>query len=301
VTFTGENLTFTESIVRSEVPPEIVRGIQWKPDQAVETALKNPRTDRDRVVVMGEEQPVTLDGIIEGIDTERLLINYEGQSRTIQMDKVLAVVFADLQQGNRATLTVSASFGDGSRITGSVLAWQQDQLTMAVRGAPLTFASSTLSRLDVRSGRLLYVSEIEDLEIETKPIFAPPRSLQRDRSVEGNPIRLRMPDGKVQTFRRGFGVAAYSRIRFRNSGDFDRLLGMVGIDAETEGRGNCRVLIRGDGITLWERQLLGTQPAESLELDVSGVSQIEFIVESGELFDLSDHVSWANVRLLKQN
>lgn len=300
-TFAGENLTIDDSIIRSVMPPEIVRGIQWKSEQTAEVALQNPRTDRDRVVVMGEEQPVTLDGIIEGFDAERLVINYDGQSRSIQVDKILAVVFADLQQGSRPASSVKAIFSNGSRLDGNVHEWRDGKLVFSVRGSLLKVEASELIRLEIRSDRLQYISDLADLEVESKPIFAPPRSWQRDRSIEGNPLRLLTANGDVQVFRRGLGVAAYSRVSFLNSGNFNLLSGTVGIDAETEGRGNCRVLIRGDGVTLLDRHLLATQPAEPFDLDISGVSRIELIVEPGELFDLSDHVSWANLRMIKKD
>ncbi len=300
-TFTGERLPITAAAVRAELPPEIVRAIIWKADPAVTVARDNPRSDSDRVVVTGEAQPVTIDGVIESWDGERLKIEYEGQSRSIQADKVLGVVFADLSRPPAAGLQVEAHFADGSRIVGALEVLTAQKLVLNVRGVPIAADPAQLSRLEIRTDRLRYVADLETLEFEQKPIFAPQRGYRRNRSVEGNPLRLTMVDGSVQTFSRGLGVAAYAKITLANTGNFNRLAGWVGIDAETEGRGNCRILIVGDGILLLDRQLIGGRPAEAFAVDISGMSRIDLIVEPGELFDLSDHVSWGNLRLLKVN
>lgn len=298
-TFDGERLPIAGAAVRAELPPELVRAIIWKADPAVALARDNPRSDSDRVVVAGEAQPVTIDGIVESWDGERLKIEYEGQSRSIQADKVLGVVFADLGRSPAAGLQVEAHFADGSRIVGALDSLTNQDLIVNVRGVPIAADPAQLSRLEIRTDRLRYVADLETLEVEHKPIFAPQRGYQRNRSVEGNPLRLTMADGSVQTFSRGLGVAAYSKVTLTNAGNFNRLAGWVGIDAETEGRGNCRILIVGDSILLLDRQLIGGRPAESFTVDISGISRIELIVEPGELFDLSDHVSWGNLRLLK--
>jgi NPCBM/NEW2 domain len=295
----GDAVAFADSVIQSPVSMELVRAIILKNDTAVDQAMVKDLSDKDQVVVVNEGQAVTLEGVLEGISAEKVLLKFEGKSRSINRDKVLAVVFANLSGAKSSETGLSAIFADGSRLNGNLQDWQNGNLTLKLREKTVIVPAQHLSRLEIRSDRLRFVSDIESLVVESKPIFSPTRPWQRNLSVEGNPLMLQMEGGKRQTFRRGVGVSAYSKLVVPNPGKFEKLLGWVGIDAETEGRGNCRVLVRGDGITLFDRQILGNAPALPLDLDVSGVEQIELIVEPGEQFDLSDHVDFANLRMTK--
>ncbi len=297
----GDAVAFANSIVQSPVSMELVRAIIWKNDNAVDQAMVKDLSDKDQVVVVNEGQTSTLEGVLEGISAEKIQLNFEGKSRSINRDKVLAVVFANLAGVPSTETGLTAVFANGSRLNGSLQEWQNGNLTFKLRQKTVSVPAQNLARLEIRSDRLRFVSDIESLVSESKPIFAPARSWQRNLSVEGNPLTLQMEGGKRQTFRRGIGVSAYNKLTVSNTGKFEKLLGWVGVDAETEGRGNCRVLVRGDGITLFDRQILGNAAAIGLDLDIGGVEQIELIVEPGEQFDLSDHLDWANLRMTKRD
>ena len=131
------------------------------------------------------------------------------------------------------------------------------------------------------------------------------RQWKRNQSIEGNPIRLLVPSSgskeetEIQTFANGIGTSSYSRLVFENTKNFSRFLATVGIDAETEGRGDCEMRVEGDGITLWSQRIRGSDTAVEIDVDISGIGKIALVVDPGEQFDLADHADWAKARFLK--
>ena len=86
---------------------------------------------------------------------------------------------------------------------------------------------------------------------------------------------------------------------FANTNEFDRFGAVAGIDAETEGRGDCRMVVRGDGIELWSKRVRGSGGPHKIDVDITGMTQIVLLVYPGEEFDLGDHADWGDARFLK--
>ena len=103
----------------------------------------------------------------------------------------------------------------------------------------------------------------------------------------------------ITTFNSGIGIQSYSRLAFSNESGFTRFLATVGIDAETEGRGDCVMRVEGDGISLWSARVRGGEVAVDVDVSIEGISEVVLIVEPGEQFDLADHADWAKARFLK--
>ena len=100
-------------------------------------------------------------------------------------------------------------------------------------------------------------------------------------------------------FKKGLGTQAFSLLVFKNSRGFDRFNAVVGIDAETQGRGDCQMVVLGDGIELWSRRVRGSDDPQEIDVDIEGINQISLVVYPGEYFDLGDHANWGNARFVK--
>jgi hypothetical protein len=153
----------------------------------------------------------------------------------------------------------------------------------------------------IASDRLLWLSDLEPTEAIEQPLAAAHFPWKRDRSVGGNAIRLAseaLPTGELE-FDRGLGVHASSRLTFEIPSGFNRFAATVGMDAETQGRGDCEVVVKGDGVVLWSQRVRGGEPPEKIDLEIGGMRELSLIVEPGELLDLGDHIDWANARMLR--
>ena len=154
--------------------------------------------------------------------------------------------------------------------------------------------------MTIASDRIVYLSDLDPVEVEQSSQFAAPRPWQRDLSVAGNILQLKFAtSGKTVSFAKGLGAKPYSSLIFENNNNFDHFRAIAGIDLETAGRGDCEMIVRGDGIQLWAKRIRGSDDPESIVVDISGMKKIALIVLPGESFDLGDHADWADARFTK--
>ena len=300
----SEKLTFESDSLQPGVPLETIAAIVWKENDRVKEAVSSPLSDNDQVLVETAEGTVVVAGLLEGMTADKLQINYQDKSRTIGLEKVLALVPASVGQvtgnqvaGNRVKLILQ----DGSLVLGQLTSLDATNWSAKLpNGATISGPSSSVSRIEVASDRRVYLSDLTPVESEQRVLFGQPRDWTKDTSIDGSPIRLRQASGtEPASFRKGLGMRATTRLLFANDNQFNRLQAEVGLDPELGQQGDCEVVVRADGIELWKQRLHAGKLADQIDLDISGYSRIELAVLPGEQFDLGDFVNWANPRMLK--
>jgi len=148
--------------------------------------------------------------------------------------------------------------------------------------------------------------------------FGPPN---RDLSFEKNPISI---NGKV--FEKGLGVHAPSCIHVNVNGQGSKFLAVIGLDSEviqkkrppatraaTKFRNAflmndsrhtpmVRFIIRGDGHILYSSGwITESSPPQPVEVDISALTQLSLIVESGPDGPRNGNADWADARLIMKN
>lgn len=109
---------------------------------------------------------------------------------------------------------------------------------------------------------------------------------------DGGPLAI----GNV-LFDKGLGVHAPSDIGFALGGGCSRFTAQVGVDDEMKTAGSVTFELWGDGVKLGESALLsGGDPAQALDVDVSGVNELRLVVTNGGSGG-SDHADWGDARL----
>lgn len=133
----------------------------------------------------------------------------------------------------------------------------------------------------------IYLDSLEPIEVSQDW-----GELQRNRSVQGNPIQI-----GSRVFKRGLGTHANSRIVYKLDGRYKRLTAYVGADREVSG--NTVVFqVFGDGKKLWESGLMTVHDEpKRLELDISGVNILELRLTDGGDGINADHADWADAIL----
>ena len=302
LTVADEALAFQSSASGAmKLPLKAIRAVVWSSSESVKSAIESPLKDNDQVVVEVAEQERVVEGILEAVDKEFLQVNFKNESRKIGLPKVKAFVVADLDlkspSGNMATVELV----DGSRVVGVISGLADGELTLNVAGdATLQIKAQKVVQISIVSDRLAYLSDIKPVSVEEKSLFAIQLKWQRDRSVGNNPIRLNAGQPrKTVELRKGIGMQSFSQLSFSNSNDFDRFKSIVGIDAETQGRGDCQMVVRGDGIELWSKRIKAADEPQQVDVDISGIKEVSLIVYPGEDFDLGDHADWGEARFLK--
>lgn len=118
-------------------------------------------------------------------------------------------------------------------------------------------------------------------------------TLQKNRSVWEKPMRI-----GSQSFSRGLGTHAASRIVYTLDGKYSRFQSWVGADAAHFPSVTFEVW--ADGKQLWKSGLMTRDdPAKKVDLDVKGVQQLELVAGDGGNGISGDHADWADAKLLK--
>ena len=137
--------------------------------------------------------------------------------------------------------------------------------------------------------RTVYLDELELQHIKQGWGKAQP-----GKSVQEKTLRL-----QGQDFKRGVGSHAPGVFYVELDGQAQRFQCTVGIDDETNNLGTAQVILIGDGRELFRSAVLkgGAAPA-AIDIDLSGVRQLVFIMKDAGDDRNFDHVDWADARFL---
>ena len=294
-------LSFSSDNNISAVSLESVRAIVWEPADVVSQLIENPSVNNDAVVVRQGDQLRGVEGVVEGLTAEHVTLRFKGKSRKIGLGKVAAIVMADLQldvPNDRAA--VSVVLARGGSVNGRLNRWSDGQVVLAVGGDnEVVIPESSIAKMTIDNERLVYLSDLEPVSVQQRAMFTTERPWRRDQSVEGNALTILIRAAGKLTFTKGIGTHSWSSLVFANERSLDRFTATVGIDSETKGRGDCRMIVRGDGIELWSGRVTGRSGPQAIDVSVRGIDSVELEVIPGEEFDLADHANWCDARFIK--
>ncbi|MFW6163951.1 MAG: NPCBM/NEW2 domain-containing protein, partial [Planctomycetota bacterium] len=195
-------------------------------------------------------------------------------------DGVYAVVHAD----------------DGTVVAGTIGGLTEGRLGLeATFGGELSLALDRLLRIEFRGGRLVFLSDLEPAEVRETPFFDLVWHWRRDRSVDGNPLRI-----GERTYRKGLGMHSRCELTYALDGGYRRFLADVGLDEEIGDKGNVDVAVLVDGKAKFERQgVTGRDAPIPVDVDVEGAKTLTLRVGFGRDFDICDHADWGHARLIR--
>ena len=121
---------------------------------------------------------------------------------------------------------------------------------------------------------------------------------QRNKSVEGNPIRI---GGKE--FERGIGTHARSVFWIQLDGWTSDFTAFVGVDDEVgDSPGTVEFMVIGKGQVLWKSGLMKAgDPAKEVKVKIRGVKKLGLMVTEGTDGINWDHADWADAKLRVTN
>lgn len=282
-----------------------IRCIQIQKGQGAserEELLAEPSRETDRLLVTTSQGPRTISGLIEGLDGESIKFDYQGEVRSIALDKILAILPAQLDSGRQPSALVTCI--DRSQLPAQTVTLEQDQIAIQWGGRTTSLSLGDVASIRIRSDREIYVSDLTPNRSEVQTSLAPQRPIAIDTNVVNGPLTLKMtaPDSDDlvrTTFDKGIGTQARSRISYSIPDGCQRLTGWVGIDTATGEHGSCTCSILVDGIQVFSEAVSGTAPAVRIDVTLDQARELELLVEPGPMLDLSDWVDWADLRLLK--
>jgi hypothetical protein len=281
-------------------PIDAVRGVRLLPerkDSLFERQLTGKGDpENDRVFVPQGTELRELTGILEQFTAEEVSLDRKGAPVSLSRNKVYGILFANAVVANTDSLNATIRTRDGSHFRASIQSFTGDVLHILMLDATkLSLPIGNIRSIKIQPPNLLYASDLTPTNSIVQPVLAPSREWQRDRSIAGGPMQV-----GNRTFEKGIGMAGGTQITFENPGTFVAFTALVGIDAQRAHRGDCEIVVRGDGQELARHRLRGGEEPISLNIDVTKATDIVLSVDPGEDYDLSDHVNWCDAAFLKK-
>ncbi|MDW8223378.1 MAG: NPCBM/NEW2 domain-containing protein [Gemmatales bacterium] len=252
---------------------------------------------QDVILVLSRDQQAinAFSGVILGTDEKGTRLNFrlEEDVVPIDMSRLRGMVFARRVEAKpNDTIRVVDRFGN--IWLAKVIAWQKDRLQLETTyGLKTDLEWNQLLTVDFSQGRLVYLSDLEPLRVEEKPLLADVWHYRRDRNLSGGPISIGQ-----RLYQKGLTLHSRTVLEYNVEGyrEFRCLLGM---EDSVNGPAKALVRIEGDGRELFHAVVsTGDKPRE-ISLGIENVVRLRLIVDYGDDLDLGDHVAFAEARILK--
>lgn len=281
------------------IPLDQVRGVRLEPavvSPEFDKALAAPSADQDRLFIKIEDKVDSAAGIFKSLSGKEFQFELGGESKTLPREKLFGFVVA---QGSADDDPAKAliTLRDGSLLAGEIDSLSGGRLAARLPGgSKLEIPQEALASIALRSSRLAFLSDLKPVEEEQRSLAFMDVPWQKDRSVQSRTLTL-----GPRTFEKGIGCHAECRLTFAADGKWDVLAAVIGIDAETMGKGDCIFIVLADGEAVFTRRVKGTDPPQEIQVEIPRAKRVVLVVEAGAGLDLGDHADWCDVRFIKNS
>jgi hypothetical protein len=277
----------------------ITFGAAGQPEASAALAerLQKPADEDTAIVLDNQQKPAEVTGSLDGYTDGQVRFTYAGQSRGINPARLVGVVFAAHPPVRSATAPYQeCNLVSGEKLSGQLKAITPEAVELdAGWDSPVLLPRSSITQIRFRNGKMVYLSDVEPIQVVETPYFSRLMPYRRDMSLTGGPLKM-----NGATHAKGLAVHARSVLTYPLDGQYETFRAMVGFDDEAQERGRavCRVL--GDGRELFAQpDLRADQDPVAVEVSVAGVGQLSLEVDFGEAEDIGDRVIWADARILR--
>ncbi len=290
-----------------EVPRRAIESVRFRPTADAIAAqwerLAETRHDGDVIVIRKDDHLDFLRGVVRGATEEIVQFEMDGDVLPVRRTRLFGVIL--LRPAGRE---LPAALGRITDRSGSVWAVESlalsDQLEWTTpAGAKVRGPMASVVEVDFSAGNVVYLADLDPVSVDWQPFFPMDTELasrreffqpRRNRGLESDVLEL----GGAQ-YERGLAMHSRSEVVFRVPEQMTRLRTVAGIDDRVRPHGHVVLVIRGDGKTLLEQALSGSDPPLEIELDIAGVRRLTFVCDFGEGMDIADHLNLCNLRVMR--
>lgn len=191
---------------------------------------------------------------------------------------------------------------DGSRLSASAVSSDGKTLDVTtLTGGKVSLPLADVMAVDVLGGKATYLSDLKPKVVKEEAFGAVAWPWVADRSVKGNPLRLRTTLGD-EVFTKGLGLHSKTTLTYDLGGKYRRFEAAVGLDAVSGRRGAVDITILVDGKPQAIDGLTGLTFAggvKTLAVDVKKAKELTILVDFGPGGDVQDDVTFADARLVE--
>ena len=282
-----------------KLPMKVVQSVRFAaPDAKVDAAwsqLLDKTPKKDQVAVRKGDVLDHLDGVIGSLDESSVKFQLDGDEIPVKRDRVFGLIYARRENlSSKAVAAVELSSGD--RLAAKAVSFDGEAWKVKLAsGADVSVPMPLVQTVDFSLGKIAYLSNLEPRDVKYTPFFDFVWEYRRDRSLDGKSLSL---GNKV--YAKGLALHSLTVLKYRLGGDYRRFQAVMGIDDDIRVAGNVDVVIKGDGRPLFKGAARVNQPPQPLDLDVSGVVELEITVDYGDdKLDIGDRLHLADAKVVK--
>jgi len=286
-----------------KIPLDLVQGIRFDPagkDASFEHAIAN-QGDDDLLFLKGENGVESIPGLIEELTADVVVFDHDGETVKFKREKLFGIVLASLGDQPLKGKNVTVELRDGSSLHATSVTYGDNVLKVRFsKKLQVQIPWTSVVGLRVRSNRLAFASDLKPVRVEQQSIVTESLPWQRDLSVGKRTLKLSYNEGRdTREFAKGLGTHSRCLLSFKIDSAYNLFAATIGIDAETQGRGDCVFVVLGDGKELYRQRVSGHDEPRDVQVDVAGIDQVTLLVEPGVELDLADHADWCDARFIR--
>lgn len=250
---------------------------------------------QDRLVIRKQDVLNFIPGTLGAIDGEKIQFELDGRTASVKQAKVFGIILGRRNESTGQPLCRVFTH-QGGELAAKSLKWNDERIQLElVSGSSVSLPVQAVASLDFSLGKVRYLSQMQPREVKYTPFFDVTWKYQRDANLDGGPLRV-----GDKEYRRGLSIHSKTYLRYRLGTEYRRFRAIMGIDRLVGKQGNVEVIITADGNELWKGQVRGSDPEpHNLDLEVSGMRELEILVDFGGDLDIADHLDLADARLIK--
>jgi hypothetical protein len=284
--------TVTQTIPANEIT-EILTKEALAPGAPLDRSQASPDLDTVYAKIDGGGfQAVS--GSVRGLEGESLQFDYQGKIRKIAMARIAAIL-RQPQETPRTEAFAAIDVRGNHRIPGMIVSLADGKAVIETLWKErIEIPRTALIDLTVRNGRVTSLTDLDPAKAEHQPFLDRKLPHTVNRSINGSPLKI----GDTQ-FERGLCTHSRTLLTYDVGQAYARLRGKVGMQKGDGDRGNAIVRVVSDAGVLFEKQITGATPIESLDVDTSKAKTLTLEVDYGENMDVGDHVVWGDPILVR--
>jgi hypothetical protein len=208
-------------------------------------------------------------------------------------------IWLGLQDGSRILIRVGSQENENGHGAEAALTQAssagKEVFRASFAGKIVAIPLNAVCFVQVLNKKVVYLSDLEPDRYLFVPFLEYVRPYYRDRNNRGGLLRANR-----QVYIKGLGVYSASRLTYSLDKKFERFESEVAIDDLSQGAGSVvfRVLVDGESRSVMG-PVRGSNPPQSVQVDVRGADRIDLVVEFGERADELDYADWLNARLIR--
>jgi hypothetical protein len=282
--------------------------------------IRNLKLPGDVLVVI-KRDGTSLDyveGVLGEIADDRIEFKIDGESNRVDRAKVAGLVYSRPNPGRQSAPNFNLRGNSGLSAGVVNVLMQKDGFVIITTpsGASFRWPLDDLEAADYSNDKMMYLSDIDPASQNWSPLVGLPAGVtlaaeygqpRRNHSAFGDVLTLMMKDknsqpgqpGVIRSFDKGLALRSHTDLVYRISEGFNRFTALAGIDPATASTGNVRLTLLADDHSIFDAEIAGNEPPQSIDVPISGAKRLKIIVDFGQNLDTGDWLNLCDAKITK--